>query len=288
MDLRFVEIPKIENENILEDLAKDILQVNDQYENVNKNGRSGQKQDGVDVYAREINSSNWLGIQCKIRATNRSFTKSELLIEINKAKAFNPRISEYILFTTLSRDSPTQEIERELQIELKVENSFNFKIQYWEDIEEMLRSEQFEEVYYRYYYKYFKDNLVLGHAIGKLVNLELQFDGIPDTHCELIIGKIPRYKNDNGTNVNYYRGTYFIVNLHRNKIEFFNKDERNNKASCFPDDIIDAIENRIDSFRISKWLMEIENIDNFIYDDNHDYKFSISEQERQGYLKNEE
>jgi len=288
MDLRFIDIPKIENDIVLEDLAKDMLEADTSYENINVNGRPGQKQNGIDVYARLIDTSKWVGVQCKVRSTNKSFTKTELLSEVNQAKNFNPKISEYYLYTTLSRDNITQGFEREINDELTKEGSFKFQILFWEDIENKLRQKQFETVYYRYYHKYFRDNLVLGHAIGKLVNLELQFDGKSDTHCELIIGKIPRYKDDKGTSADYFRGTYFIVNLLDKKLEFFLKAHDSNKAVCFPLDIIHAFDNQIDCYRICKWLKEIDDIDNFIYNDKHNYTFSIPDQERWDYFKDED
>jgi hypothetical protein len=288
MDLRFIDIPKIENETLLEELAKDILEADELFENVNINGRKGQGQLGIDVYARRVKNSEWIGVQCKVRSTNRSFTEEELLHEINDAKNFNPIISEYYLYTTLSRDSETQKLEREINKDLKKEKSFKFQVVFWEDIESKLRLKQFETVYYRYYHKYFRDNLVLGHAIGKLINLELQFDNKSDSHYEFIIGKIPRYKNDDGNKVDYFRGTYFIVNLLDRKIETFLKDDDSNKAACYPSDIEYAFISKIDSYRVCKWLRSIDDLDNFIYDDSHDYKFSITEKERQAFIKEQE
>jgi len=288
MDLRFIDIPKIENDTILEDLIKDIFEADIPYENVNINGRPGQKQDGIDVYARLIESGKWIGVQCKVRSTNRAFSKEELLLEVNQAKKFNPKISEYYLYTTLSRDATTQEFEREINEELTKDESFKFQVFFWEDIENKLKQKQFETVYYRYYFKFFRDNQTIGHTIGKLINLELQFDNKPDTHFELIIGKIPFYKKDKGDHADYYRGTYFIANLLDNKIDIFNKSQTSNSPACFPSDIKDAIENEIDCYRISKWLSSITNIDEFIYDNKHDYHFSITEKERWEYMKSDD
>ena len=285
MDLTFVDIPKIENDTLFEDLAKDILRANSQYLNVNVHGRPGQKQDGIDVFARNANNNNWEGIQCKVRSTNKPFTKKELLYEVDLTKSFNPKISKYYLYTTLSRDTTTQKYEREINDALAAENLFTFEILFWEDIESKLKNPEYEIVYHRYYHKYFRDNLTLGHSIGKLVNLELLFDDVPDTHCEFIIGKIPRYKNDEGKNADYFRGAYFIVNLLDKKIEFFTKRNDSNKAVCFPSDIIYAFDNQIDSYRISKWIRQIDDLENFIYDDVHNYTFSITNKERDDYFK---
>lgn len=122
----------------------------------------------------------------------------------------------------MSRDVTTQKVEREINDNFLTTNDFTFEIKFWEDIQDMLKQERCETIYYRYYYKFFKDNLSLGHAIGKLINLELQFDNISDTHYELMIGKIPR-KNQGAFDVDYFRGTYFISNLLDKTIEFFTK-----------------------------------------------------------------
>lgn len=287
MSLKFVDIPKIENDIILEDLAKDLLKVDLSFQNVNIHGRPGQKQDGVDVYCRRKDSGKWIGVQCKVRSTNKVFTKEELISEVNLAKGFNPKLAEYYLYTTLSRDNATQEFAREINDELAMSGEFSFQVRFWEDIEDTLKQEQFETVYYRYYYKFFNDNLSLGHSIGKLVNLDIGFDNKIDTHYELIIGKIPKH-NDDGKSVDYYRGTYYIVNLHDKRIEFFLKEHDSNRAHCFPSDIELAFDNRIDCYRICKWILSFDNFDDFIYDDNHNYKFSITSEERWKYMRNDE
>lgn len=286
-NLKFIDIPKIENDVLLEELSKYILRIDKNIVNINLHGRPGQKQDGIDIYGRKSDDLKWIGIQCKVRSTNKSFTKEELLYEISLAKNFNPKISNYFLYTTLSRDTTTQGFEREIQNELASDDGFTFEIKFWEDIEEILRKEEYETVYYRFYYKFFKDNLTIGHSIGKLINLDLGFDDTIDTHYELIVGKIPKF-NDDGTNVDYYRGTYYVVNLHEKSIEFFLKEHDSNKAVCFPSDIELAFDNTIDCYRVSKWISSIENFDELIYSDNYNYKFFISNQERRDYFKKDE
>lgn len=286
-DLRFIDIPKIENDILLEELARDILRVDSNFGNINFHGRKGQKQDGIDVYGRKKDNLKWIGIQCKVRTTNKSFTKDELLIEVNQAKNFNPRISHYFLYTTLNRDNVTQRCEREIQDELAENDEFTFEIKFWEDIEDVLKKVEYESVYYRFYYKFFRDNLTLGHSIGKLINLELGFDDKIDTHLEIIVGKIPRF-NDGGKNVDYYRGTYYIVNLHDKSLEFFQKSPTSKRAVCFPSDIVFAFENRIGCYRVTEWIKSFENFDDLIYSDEYNYKFFITELERKEYLKDEE
>lgn len=49
MDLRFIDMPKIEHDALLEDLTKALSKVSGLYENINVNGRPGQKQDGIEL-----------------------------------------------------------------------------------------------------------------------------------------------------------------------------------------------------------------------------------------------
>lgn len=279
MDLRFIDIPKIENDVQFEDLTKAIAKASGLYENVNINGRPGQKQDGVDVYARKQDELNWVGIQCKVRSTNKSFTKQELLSEVNQAKDFNPNLSEYYLYTTLSRDSITQNNVREIANELNNSNDFLFDVLFWDDIEELLKQQDYETVYYQFYHKFFRDNLALGHSIGKLVNLHLGFDSKLDTQYDLMVGKIPSH-NGEKSRADYYRGSYYIVNLNEYRIEFFQKRYDSKKAQCFPSDISNAFPNQIDCYRVSSWIDSFEVFDDLIYNDKHNYSFYLSKEER--------
>ncbi|MEI7474787.1 MAG: hypothetical protein WCK67_08405 [bacterium] len=287
MDLRFVQIPKIDNDILLEELCKDLFKADNSLGNVNIHGRPGQKQDGIDVYARHLIDNIWIGAQCKVRSTNIPFTKEMLLSEVNQAIKFNPKISKYYLYTTLNRDTTTQGFLREISDELAVNNQFTFEILFWEDIEEALKRDENQDVYYRYYHSYFRDNTALGHSIGKLINLELYFGNIPDSHYEIMIGKIPDYENKTRHNVDYFRNTYYISNLQDKTIEFFTKSQSSNKAVCFESDIEDAFSNNIDRYRITKWIQSIENLDELIYNDIHNYKFSITQQERHEFEKDE-
>jgi len=284
MDLRFIDIPKLENDTLFEDLVKALINISEKYTNVNINGRPGQKQDGVDIYARKTDDSCWIGIQCKVRSTNNTFSKSELLTEINQAKSFNPQLSEYYLYTTLSRDNETQKHCREIASDLSQKSDFKFDVLFWEDIEELLRNKKYETVYYRFYHKFFRDNLALGHSIGKLINLHLGFDSMLDTQYDIKVGKIPNHSGEK-SRADYYRGTYYIVNLNDKKIEFFHKAHDSDKAKCFPSDIMEAFTNWIDCYRVCKWIKSFDNFDDLIYNEKHNFSFYLSNKERDEYMK---
>ena len=72
--------------------------------NTQVNGRSGQEQNGVDVYGyRNEDRDRLVGVQCKKKYENK-VTEKELRAEVDKAKNFKPKISEFFLITTAPRD----------------------------------------------------------------------------------------------------------------------------------------------------------------------------------------
>jgi hypothetical protein len=277
-DLRTVQIPKINDSEKFEYLCRDLWKNETINDPVSFNGRPGQKQNGVDIFGRNTITDEWFGIQCKVREEGNSLSKQEIIDEIEKAQKFNPSLTRYLLCTTLKRDSTIQNIEREIIDELKKSNGFSFQILFWNDIEELLKQESNINVYQKYYQKYFVHNTTLGHSIGKLINIELGIGNSLDTHYELMIGKIPDYKDKRHTNVDYYRGVYFIVNFHERKMETF-------RPRCFETDLEAAFYNKFDIFRITKWLNSIKNLDDFIYDDGCDVEFFLSDEEHEKRLR---
>jgi Restriction endonuclease len=83
-----------------------------------KNGRSGQKQNGVDVYGyRDKRVDCLIGVQCK-KKFETQVTEEELRAEVDNAKKFTPPLSEFILITTAPRDQKIQQVARSITAEL--------------------------------------------------------------------------------------------------------------------------------------------------------------------------
>ena len=269
-DLRTIEIPKITDSVKFEYLCRDLWKNECINDPVSFHGRPGQAQDGVDVYGKNTMSGEWFGIQCKVREEGNPLTKAEIHKELSQANNFNPSLKRYYICTTLKRSTTLQAIERDIIEELNSNGGFSFHLFFWNDIEEMLKIECNINVYHKYYRKYFADNTTLGHSIGKLINLELGIGNSSDTHYELIIGKIPDYKDKKYSSVDYYRGVYYIVNLHERRMETF-------RQRCFVSDLNAAFTNKFDCFRIVTWLNCIDNLDDFIYDDTYDVRYNLSD-----------
>ena len=106
---------------------------------VERNGRKGQGQNGVDIY--RDNYSIYTGLQCKGKQTypQTKLTKKDIRDEVELAKNFKPALKDYIIITTGPRDSTIQEFVR-LESEKNVnEKLFSIHVLFWEDIEGKLK-----------------------------------------------------------------------------------------------------------------------------------------------------
>lgn len=90
--------------------------------NTQTNGRSGQRQHGVDVFGTRKATGALVGVQCKGREgdyNNQGLTTEELRAEVAKTEHFVPALREFYLLTTAPDDATIQEAARLLEAELK-------------------------------------------------------------------------------------------------------------------------------------------------------------------------
>jgi len=127
-----IEFPKPADDVEFESLVRDLFASHWKDDNTIVYGRSGQKQNGVDVFGKPETSDLNYGIQCKIRRSG-TLTKKELEKEITQAKNFLPKLDCYIIATTLSRDVSLQNTALELNESFK-NDWFEVQIKFWEDI----------------------------------------------------------------------------------------------------------------------------------------------------------
>jgi hypothetical protein len=100
------------------------------------NGRVGQPQAGVDVYGTDRVENVLVGVQCKGKdqGYENPLTKVELRDEVEKAKAFRPRLNVFILATSAPNDEATQALARELTEEHKQTGLFEVRIDGWTNL----------------------------------------------------------------------------------------------------------------------------------------------------------
>jgi cellulose synthase operon protein C len=88
--------------------------------NVQRNGRRGQRQNGVDLFGvRNGDASHHVGIQCKLKGPGQLLTEDEVRGEIKKALTFKPKLREYFIITTVPDDVALQELARESAADLR-------------------------------------------------------------------------------------------------------------------------------------------------------------------------
>jgi hypothetical protein len=97
-------------------------------------GRSGQPQQGVDIYGQPGHlEGGYAGIQCK-RYDVGTLTRAVVLAEIGKAEEFTPPLAEYVIATTDRRDGKLQKAVREVNEARRAAGIFPVRIVFWEDL----------------------------------------------------------------------------------------------------------------------------------------------------------
>lgn len=108
--------------------------------NIKKNGRGGQKQDGVDIYAIPKGETEYYGIQCKCKDENLDpkITKSEIDSILIEAQKFAPKLKSFLIATTSPKDSTIEEYVRQKNIEHLNKHLFSIELYCWDDIVDLI------------------------------------------------------------------------------------------------------------------------------------------------------
>lgn len=107
---------------------------------IQKNGRLGQEQNGVDVFGIPFGEVAFYGIQCKGKNeyNNEQFTKKEIDSEILKAMTFEPKLKKLYFATTALNDSKIQAYVRTKNIEHIKTEKFEVHLFSWETIVDLI------------------------------------------------------------------------------------------------------------------------------------------------------
>jgi len=110
-------------------MVLDAMRIHWHCANVHRNGRRGQRQNGVDIYGQTI--SGWIAAQAK---NSETVTIRQIRDEIYKAHSFQPPLTELHFAISGNRDSLLQNEVRSLVDEKIDKNSFSIFIHFFEDI----------------------------------------------------------------------------------------------------------------------------------------------------------
>ena len=143
MQFRSKLIAPPKNWEIFEDLCHALFKLVWQNPLVQKNGRKGQAQCGVDIFGyQKGNYESLWGVQCKGKDANygSEVTKDELTVEIAKADNFTPPLNHWIYATTAPVDANIQETARELTLQRKNDGVFGVDVLGWDEIKALMAS----------------------------------------------------------------------------------------------------------------------------------------------------
>lgn len=138
------EIPPPKGDDDFEDLALFLFRAVWQDPGAKLHGRSGQGQDGVDLYGEDrFGGSGLNGIQCKQHGSATPVKDkdlvAELRAEVEKAKSFKPPLQRFIFATTARRSATLDQEARNLTEQHEKAGLFAVEALGWEDIEDLLR-----------------------------------------------------------------------------------------------------------------------------------------------------
>ncbi|MCB9422057.1 MAG: hypothetical protein H6667_19810 [Ardenticatenaceae bacterium] len=120
------QLPKPKSWDEFEDIVADLIRKLWKDPHISRNGRSGQSQNGVDIFGqpKHINGG-YAGIQCKL---TDKLTIGTIKQEVKLATTFRPLLELYVIATTMFRDESLQEA---IRLE---EWPFQIRLMFWEDI----------------------------------------------------------------------------------------------------------------------------------------------------------
>lgn len=139
------KLPLPSNWQEFESIVVDAMKLREKSNAFSKHGRSGQNQDGVDIYG-EVNNKK-IGIQCKL--TFKKIDKMTIEKEVENATKFKPKLDILLICTTSPRDEKIQKFVWTL------EKDFRANILFWDDITSELENDM--EVF-RKHFPYINSN----------------------------------------------------------------------------------------------------------------------------------
>jgi tetratricopeptide (TPR) repeat protein len=144
--VRKTQIPPPESEDEFEDLCRDVAEELWNDSSTYRVGTRGQRQSGVDILspaAKKDGTVKVIGIQCKKKKalTRQKLTKKDVDGSLQDAEGFSPKLDEFIIATTSSRDATIQGYCGQINHDRTKEKKFSITVWFWEDIEKLLREE---------------------------------------------------------------------------------------------------------------------------------------------------
>ena len=107
---------------------------------IQKNGRNGQQQYGVDIIGMPKGVDGYYGIQCKGKDeyTHQPFTTKDVEKAIAQALHFTPPLVKFYLITTANKNAVIEAFARERNLQHKRRGLFGIQLYCWEDLVDLI------------------------------------------------------------------------------------------------------------------------------------------------------
>ena len=138
MEPQQLDLPPPKNWQDFEDLCHALWERQWNCSTIQKHGRSGEKQQGVDILGQPNGGERFHAIQCKLKSGRgigkSKLTRREIEIEIAAAETFNPPVAQLIIATTAPSDTKIQKFVRELSVRHVRQGGFAVEVLSWHEI----------------------------------------------------------------------------------------------------------------------------------------------------------
>lgn len=199
------EIPKPENwqdfEKISARLAKKLYKT----ANINRYGRHGQRQHGVDTMVES--KEGIIGIQCK---RVEKLTIPIINEEIEKAENFTPALKSFKFYTTDKRDVEIQSHIAKKSQEYRAKNLFDIGILFWEDISDILQETKNYDILEDFYPHFFYADVNISNM------LDIAFENFKNKNYASVENLLNilnqteiHFNNINASRLHILKGKYF-------------------------------------------------------------------------------
>ncbi|MBE7550352.1 MAG: SAVED domain-containing protein [Anaerolineales bacterium] len=139
-------------------------------------GRTGQKQQGVDVYGKPIDLNGvYRAAQCKLRTKKEQLTEHEIGTEVSDARRFPHKLDTLIIATDAPRNTHTQILVDQISEREMSRGNFRVAIWFWDNITERLAT--YPKLIARYYPDFYASLTTLP-IVEKLIDKPLQVVGL--------------------------------------------------------------------------------------------------------------
>lgn len=137
MDPQYFDLPPPKNWQDFEALCHALWELEWDCPNIQRHGRSGQNQLGVDIFGQPKNRNRFHGIQCKLKSStvgSNSLTSAEIEREVSEAKKFEPPLEHLIVATTAAADTKIQAAARAISNRNADQGLFRVDVLAWPEI----------------------------------------------------------------------------------------------------------------------------------------------------------